>query len=313
MSAIVTVTLNPALDVATSVEALRPEIKMRCAPESRDPGGGGINVARVIRRLGGDVTAAFPVGGVTGEGLAARVAAEGVRALTWPVSGETRQGFTVCDRTSELEYRFVLPGPTLSEAEWRGCLAAFTAFDTPPAYVVASGSLAPGAPDDFHGQVAAAARAAGARPVVDASGEALAGALAAGVWLVKTNLQEMGEFLGHPLPDVHARVTAARKLIADGRAEAVALTLGSDGAMMITADRAWSAAAPPVEVRSSVGAGDSFLGGMVWALNEGRAMDDAFRLGVAAGSAALITPGTDLAMAADIWRLYDQVSVRPVT
>jgi 6-phosphofructokinase 2 len=149
MALIVTLTPNPAIDISTSVDEVVPVRKLRCEAARRDPGGGGINVARVVQRLGAEVTAIYPAGGCTGELLRRLVKREGVQSLAIPVAEETRESFTALDQKSGEQYRFVLPGAPLSEAEWCACLDALEAVDPLPPFVVCSGSLPPGVPDDF--------------------------------------------------------------------------------------------------------------------------------------------------------------------
>lgn len=312
MPNIVTVTINPAIDVSTSVERLEPSAKLRCGPGRRDAGGGGVNVARVVRRLGGDVLAIFPAGGLPGEMLIRLLGAEAVPTIAIPITGETREDFTILERSTGREYRFVLEGPHLSWSEWRACLDAAIKPGDGPAIIVASGSLPPGVPEDFHARLANNARAAGDRMVLDASGPALAGALKEGVYLIKPNLRELKDLTGRPLSSENERLAAAREIIAKGGAELVALTLGEEGALLVAADRAWRAAAMAILPVSSVGAGDSFLGGMVQALAAGQPLEDAFRQGVAAGSAALLSPGTTLCDAKDVRRLLPMVEIRSV-
>lgn len=312
MQNIVTVTLNPAIDVSTSVERLEPSIKLRCGPGQRDAGGGGVNVARVVRRLGGDVMAIFPAGGLAGEMLVRLLAAESVPTLAVSIAGETREDFTVLERSTGREYRFVLEGPRLSWAEWSACLESAIEPGDGPAIIVASGSLPPGAPEDFHARLASNAKATGHRMALDASGPALAAALKVGVYLIKPNLRELQDLTGRSLDDDGERLSAAREIIGRGGAELVALTLGEEGAMLVTADRAWRASALPIRPVSSVGAGDSFLGGMIHALANDLPLEDAFRLGVAAGSAALLSRGTTLCEATETRRLLPMVDVRPL-
>lgn len=312
MQSIVTVTINPALDVSTSVDRLEPSIKLRCGPGRRDAGGGGVNVARVVRRLGGDALAIFPAGGPSGDVLMNLLRAEAVSTLAVPIAGETREDFTVLERSTGHEYRFVLEGPRLSWTEWSACLDSAIEPGDGPALIVASGSLPPGVPEDFHARLANNAKAAGNRMVLDASGPALAAALREGVYLIKPNLRELQDLTGRPLDDERDRLAAAREIIGQGGAELVALTLGAEGALLVAADRAWRAAALPILPISSVGAGDSFLGGMVQALAAGQTLEDAFRQGVAAGSAALLAPGTSLCDAVEVRRLSPTVEIELV-
>jgi len=309
MEAIVTLTANPAIDVCTSTEEVAPTRKLRCAAARRDAGGGGINVARVARRLGGEVAAIYPAGGSTGALLKSLVEHEGVRGVAIAVTQETREDFTVLEQKSGNQYRFVLPGSPLVEPEWQACLAALAAMGKVPRYVVGSGSLPPGVPDDFHARAARIAKAGGAKMVVDTSGKALAAALKAGVYLVKPNLRELQELVHAPLSDQAERITACRRLIETGGAEVVALTLGAVGALLVTRQTAHLARSPPIAPVSAVGAGDSFVGGMVWSLAAGHGIVDAFRYGVAAGSAAVLNPGTELCHAGDVTRLYQCVEL----
>lgn len=312
MARFVTFTPNPALDLSTSVDQLVEAHKMRCDAPEVHPGGGGINVARVLHRLGGDVLAVFPAGGSTGERLHRLVQAEGVPDLKLDIAGDTRESFTAHERQSGHEYRFVLPGPSLRPEEWQAALSCLRQLSPAPAWVISSGSLPPGVPDNGHAQIANVARALGARMVVDSSGAALAQALDAGVWLIKPSLRELSELTGAALDTPAAQRDAARRLIAQGRTQKVALSLGSEGAMLVTASQCLQASALDVPVRSSVGAGDSFLAALVWALDQQADLAQALATGVAAGAAAVSTSGTALCQAADITRLRQQVRIHEV-
>lgn len=309
---IVTLTINPAVDIFVNVERVEPTRKLRCSAPKRDPGGGGINVARVAHRLGADVTAIYPIGGAIGKLLQRLVEREGIDSVVTPSHVETRENFTALEETSGEQYRFVLPGSKLHRAEWEACLDKLVLLSSPPKFIVASGSIPPGVPDDFYAAVARHAKQLGARMVLDTSGAAMAPALKEGVALIKPNQNELADFTGAALDSDASRVAACRTLIADGRTQAVALTLGEDGALLVTADRAWRAAPMEIEVVSTVGAGDSFLGGMVAALAGGQTWDAAFRMAVAAGSAAVMSAGTELCREEDVRRLLKEVRIRQV-
>jgi 6-phosphofructokinase 2 len=311
-SAIVTVTMNPAVDISAATGRVTPLHKLRCHAMRRDPGGGGINVARVVSRLGGEVTAIYPIGGFVGERLKRMVDAEGVKSVTIPLRDETREDFSVDDEAADEQYRFVLPGPSLAESEWLACLAALTALEPKPAFVCASGSLPLGVPDDFYARLADTVAGWGAKLVIDASGAALKAAVAAGVYLIKPNLVELGELAGAEPTNEATMIAAIRSLIASGCCEVVALTLGADGALLATADRVWRAAPLRVEVKSTVGTGDSFLGGLIWALAANLPLEEAFRYAVAAGSAAVLSPGTELCLSEDVRRLLSQVVIEDI-
>jgi 6-phosphofructokinase 2 len=309
-SPILCLTMNPTVDVSTHTARVVPADKLRCGPAEREPGGGGLNVARVIHRLGGDSLALYPAGGSSGTWLDAHLRQAGLASQSLPIAGETRESFTVQAQDSGLEYRFVLPGPTLVESEWQACLDA---IDTAaqPAFIVASGSLPPGVPDDFYGRLSRLARRRKVRMVLDSSGAALREGLQAGVFLVKPNLRELAELTGDALDTPAQWHASARSLIDNGQAEVVALSLGDQGALLVSANGAWRAPALPITLVSSVGAGDSFTGALVWALLAGQSLPEAFSWAMAAGSAALITPGTGLCRVEDIRRLQPQVRVQP--
>jgi 6-phosphofructokinase 2 len=312
VTAIVTLTINPAIDIFTNVERVEPTKKLRASAPKRDPGGGGINVARVVHRLGGDVVAIYPTGGALGKLLLRLVEREGIASLTTPSHAETRENFTAYEEATGQQYRFVLPGAALHRAEWQACLDVLAALEPKPVFVVASGSEPPGMPEDFFGRVAKLAKNLGAKPIIDTSGGALRAVLEEGVFMIKPNLAELSEFVGAPLNDETARVAACRELVVGGRAEIVALTLGQEGALLVTRDQVWRAQAMEIEPVSTVGAGDSFLGGMVSAMAAGATMVDAFRTGVAAGSAALLTPGTGLGQPEDVKRQLPLVRISEI-
>ena len=312
MPQIVTLTINPAIDIFVNVDHVESTRKLRCSAPKRDPGGGGINVARVAHRLGADVLAIYPIGGQIGKLLHRLVEREAIASLVTPSHVETRENFTAYEEETGAQYRFVLPGSRLHRAEWEAVLDRLASLTEPPKFVVASGSMPPGAPDDFFARVARQAKTLGARTVIDTSGPALAAALTEGVAVIKPNLVELAEYVAAPLERDEDRIAACREIAADGRAEIVALTLGDQGALLVTADRAWRALPLTIEAVSTVGAGDSFLGGLVAALAADKPLEDAFRVAVAAASAAVRTPGTGLCQPQDVERLLPDVQIKEI-
>ncbi|WP_321899217.1 1-phosphofructokinase family hexose kinase [Burkholderia cepacia] len=306
MTEIVTVTLNPAVDVSTSVEHIVDTHKLRCARPRRDPGGGGINVARTVHRLGGDCVALYLAGGPTGDVLTLLLEAEHVPSVRLRIAGETRENVCVTETATGREYRFLMPGPSVTAAEWRDCAARIAALQPTPRYLVLSGSLPPGAPDDLYATLARTAAANGSRVVVDAAGPALRAALDAGVHLVKPSLDELSALAGEPLDEASA-CRKAGELVAQGRADIVALTLGARGAWVVTRERALRLPGRPAAVCSTVGAGDSFVGGMIWALARGVPFDDACRYALAASAASVEHPGTALCTREDVERIHAEL------
>ncbi len=305
---ILTLTLNPSIDSACEADAVRHTQKTRTFGERIDPGGGGINVARVLDRLGARVHALFLAGGFTGRLLDELLAREGVERSGIAIDDETRMSVAVYERSTGVEYRFVPEGPEVSDAEWRRCLDGAAALECD--YLVASGSLPRGVPDDFHAQLAARLDPR-TRLILDTSGEALRQALrGGGLFLIKPSRGELEELVGAALPDVKSILAAASEIVARGQADHVAVTLGRDGAVLASRAGAEFVAAVPVETRSAVGAGDSFLAAMTYGFAAGADPPVALRLGIAAGAAAALTRGSDLSRAADIERLFAVASCR---
>jgi 6-phosphofructokinase 2 len=281
---------------------------VRTSHERYDPGGGGINVVRVIQELGGAAFAVYLSGGTTGPLLEALVRNAGINGRNIPIKGHTRVSYTVHERSSGLEFRFVPEGPEVAPTEWQACLSALDEVECE--YLVASGSLPRGVPEDFYVRVAAVAARKGAKLVLDTSGAALREASGRGLYLIKPSLGELQELVGRPLAVPTDQDAALQALIASGAAEMIALTLGRDGAVLATRDGLRRLKGVKVTPKSTVGAGDSFLAAMTLALSQGRDAKDAFALGVAAGTAAVLTMGTELCRRADVERLYKQIMAR---
>lgn len=313
MADIVTLTPNPAIDLSTSIDRVVPTRKLHCTAQKHDPGGGGVNVARVVKRFGGDVEAILPVGGFTGQLLRQLIDDENIPNRVIEAEAETREDFSVSELSTANQYRFVLPGLPLRETEWRGCLDALATTAPRPKFVVGSGSLPPGVPNDFYAQAAGIAGKLGSKFVLDTSGAPLAAALAHSVYMIKPNLHEMRELAGVTLANQNDWIAAARQYIEAGRVEVVALSLGHLGALLVTKGQALRAQPLAIKPVSAVGAGDSFLGAMIFSLANGDSLADAFRLATAAGSAALINEGTELCRPADVYRLYPLATIESVS
>jgi 6-phosphofructokinase 2 len=306
MAAIITLTMNPALDIATAVDHVVPTHKLRCAAPRYDPGGGGINVARAVHAMGGDALAIFPAGGAAGEMIRHLLQEEGVPHSPAAISGFTRESLAVEERASGAQYRFILPGPEIGDPDQRHCLDRLAAAAETAEYIVASGSLPLGVADDFYAGVAALAQRLGKHLVLDTSGAALKQA-GRGLYLLKPSLSELEALTGHPVQGERDEEAAARQLIEQGRAEVVVLSLGGRGAVLATADATERFPAIRVAAKSTVGAGDSMVAGVVLALSRGLPLRDAVRFGIAAGAAALLGSGTQLCRQADVERLYAQM------
>lgn len=332
---ILTLTMNPSIDKSSKVDHVRPEDKLRCERPRREPGGGGLNVSRAVLRLGGTSHAFFTAGGPTGELLGDLLEREGgereegagtggegggegdgegrlfIRPLE--VSGTTRENLFLREEGDQ-QFRFIFPGPELSEEEWGSCLDEVLdalrgeGGDDAPAWLVLSGSLPPGAPEDFYARLARDEVDREVRVVLDTSGAALEKGVEGGVDLLKPNVRELAQLAGRELESEEEQVEAARELLEAGHCRrAVVLSLGAGGVLRIDRDGERHFRTPTVPIRSKVGAGDSTVAGLVLALARGADLDDAVRHAVAAGAAAVMTPGTELCRREDAERLVDEV------
>lgn len=308
MRRIATLTMNPAVDLSGTVERMIVGGKSRCGEQNRDPGGGGINVARGIHELGGEVLALYPAGGNSGDELEALLDARGISQQRISVAGRTRENLAVREVSTGKPYHFVFTGPELAEEEWRRCLEALEKLEPTPDFLVLSGSLPPGVPDDFYAQIAKMANQREIRVVLDTSGSALRPALETGVYAVKPNRREF-QRLGVPHEADHdTYFDAMEKLIADGAAQVVIVTLGPEGALLVSQDGERShLRPPPTDDVSPVGAGDSFIALFVYQLARDKSLLEAFRYGVAAAAAAVTTPGAELYQSDCIEQMYRKI------
>jgi 6-phosphofructokinase 2 len=288
------------------VAALQPEIKMRCENTLVQPGGGGINVARAIRRLGGQAVALLPCGGANGQRLKKLLAEENVAYIAVDIDGNTRENLIVKDRSSGLQYRLNMPGPVLND---KACEALLEAVEVQPRldFLVVSGSLAPGMKADIFDELAAIATRKKARLVVDTSGEGLRRALFCGAWLAKLSVHELASLVGRKELGSMEEIRCAAGRIVERGAPMVVVSLGADGAYWIDGQQHGRISAPSVKTISTVGAGDSMVAGMVWSLAIGRQFAESVRYGVACGSAATMHPGTSLFKKSEVDPLLEQI------
>ena len=312
MSSIVTVTVNPAVDKSTATKHVVADRKLRCSDPEYDPGGGGINVARTVWRLGGEAKAFWSCGGLTGQMLGDLLDREGVSHEPVPIAGTTRENLTVLEESSGRQYRFGMPGPRLSQGELNDWENRMARLDPAPDYLVLSGSLPPDCDDAFYARLARRVNGS-CRVVLDASGAALLRGLETPVYLIKPNLRELGELAGRPAVHTDDEIAqVSRQLVLEGKVRVVVTSLGSGGVVLTTASQVMHIRAPTVPIRSRVGAGDSMVGGIVLALSRGMPLQEAVRFGVAAGAAAVMTDGTELCRREDVERLFAKMQSKEI-
>ncbi len=304
---IVTLTLNPALDVSSSVPVVSPSHKLRCQRPVREPGGGGINVTRVCQRLGEPSVAVVPIGGPAGQRISSLLDDEGIDARTIEIAGETRESISITEESTGHQYRFVLPGPSLSADEVAAAIAETTRAAAGSRCLVVSGSMPEGVPETIVADLVAAVGAT--KVLVDTSGPALAAALQSGAHLVKPSARELAQVVGRTL-DTEADITeAAVEVHRASEVEVLVASIGAGGAVVVDGRGVQRLRAPSVQVRSTVGAGDSMVAGLAVGVQRGMEADRATALGVAAGTAAVLTDGTGLCRTEDVERLLGAVVV----
>lgn len=301
---IVTLTVNPAIDISSEADVVRHTSKTRTYNEAIEPGGGGINVARVLRSLGVNVCATFLGGGMTGRVLDDLLSRAGIERRMIQIEDDSRISLTVVEKSTGHEFRFVPEGPDVTAREVESLLEGAASVECD--YFVASGSLPPGIPDNFYARLCSKVTKTGARFVLDTSGGALKAALdAGGIFLIKPSRGEFESLAGRSL-STDQLAGEAQRLVASGKVENVAITLGRDGAILASRDGTTISPAIPVEACSAVGAGDSFLAGMVYGFALGRPVEQAFRVGLASGAAAVLSCGSDLGKPEDLKRLVGE-------
>lgn len=306
MSKIVTITFNPCIDKTTSVKKLIPEKKLHCTEPTFEPGGGGINVARAIKKLGGNAVAIYPAGGYIGHFFSHLLEKEKVPAVVVPVEHAMRENVIVLEENSNQQFRFGFPGAKLNDHEWRQCLEEIEKMDDVE-FIVASGSIPEGVPHDIFAKLAVIAKNKNVKLIVDTSGGALKLAAKEGVYMMKPNIGELTWLAGKNELAIKDVPNAGRKIISQGNCEVLVISMGGDGAMLLTRDVEFIVRTPTVINRSTVGAGDSMVAGVVLQLSNGKRIEEAFVYGVASGTAATMNRGTELCHKHDVDRLYQEL------
>ena len=312
---IATVTLNPSLDEWITLPALRVGALNRASGFARYPGGKGINVSRVVHELGSPTVAFALAGGSDGQTLHTLLQELGIRHSFVSVNGTTRNNYKIRTTRPRALTEVNTAGPLVSAHALRVLQQRVIEHSPAPRCVVLSGSLPPRTPSSIYQRWIGTLTRRGTPTVLDASGAALRFGLRARPWLIKPNRQEAEELLGHSLRTYQACIHAVKQLVEGGPAFVI-LSLGADGALLARADdpsRVWHGRAPKIRVNSTVGAGDSLVGGFVTGWVRRWKWDEMFRLGIACGTATAMTPGTELCHQRDVQRIFARVTIRRVS
>jgi 6-phosphofructokinase 2 len=306
---IATVTLNPSLDRTVTVEELVMDEANRWTSLRRDPGGKGINVSRVIHELGGETVAYGFIGGIDGETLKHLLQQQAVPFDFTPIKGEIRSNFIIADLATYHQTRIDAPGPHIMRHELQKLVQKVKHISPKPDFLVFAGSVPPAVPADIYRQLIEAAKNNGIKTVLDSANKWLKEGIKAKPNVIKPNVHEAEELLGKHLRS-EAAIVKALKLLVDRGIEVAVISRGKDGLIAANGKMVLKAIPPQVEVRSTVGAGDSTIAGLVLKLNEGLAIDEACRWAVAAGTAATLTPGTELCRREDVVKLLSKVKIK---
>ena len=303
MNKIITLTVNPAIDKSTSVDGIRPNSKLRCNIPVYEPGGGGINVSRVIQELGGTSLCMYMAGGPTGTHLQNQLTALNIVQQVIPISGWVRENLAVTDTKNNEQYRFGMPGPIVEESEWKSALMQLDTVLSENDFLVVSGSLCPGMPVDFFAKVSKITKKNKAKYILDTSGEALIKGANEGVYLLKPNLGELATLCGINEISYVELESVAKNFLKNNPCEILVISMGPQGAMIVSNNEVNYIKAPIVFQKSTIGAGDSMVAGMVLALAQEKSISDMASYGVACGTAATMTEGTQLCKKKDVDKL----------
>ncbi|MGB4902716.1 MAG: 1-phosphofructokinase family hexose kinase [Saprospiraceae bacterium] len=301
---ILTITLNPSIDISVHVTKLIPEEKLRCEQYEKEVGGGGINVAKGLNRLGLDSCALFFSAGQNGRWVEQRLADDHQRILPVNVAGETRENITIDDISSHLEYRLVNKGKKISSLDLEKFWLKLNSINTAPEFVIVSGSFPPGINTRFSKAVAQWCARKGSRLVVDLPADQLLPWFSSNPFLIKPNLAEFYQLAGRKKMTTAQVIKQARQWISQHYAQHIAISMSASGGILATDQEVVELKAPSVKVQSTVGAGDSMVAGMIYQFSKKASLRDTLRMGLACGSAATIQKGTKLFDPTNARRLY---------
>lgn len=301
---IVTLTLNPAIDKSIEVDQLIPEKKMRCAEMIIEAGGGGINISKALAELGQKSTAVFPFGGFNGQLLTETLSGRNIALKPIEIKNCTRENIVITEVSTNKQYRFVMPGSKLDGKELTR-IKEVIADLREVSYLIVSGSIPPNVPNRFLSEIADIAHHKAMKLIVDTSGEPLREVLMKGVYLIKPNLSELCFLVGKKYLEPDEVDDAAYVIMNKGYCEAIVVSMGPAGAMLVTKKTRNKYFAPTVKKKSTVGAGDSMIAGIVYMLHNHKSLEEAVQFGIACGTATTINKGTQLFKKDDAFKFYD--------
>jgi 6-phosphofructokinase 2 len=292
---IITLTVNPALDKSAKIDGLIPKQKLSCHSIHYQPGGGGINISRMLKRLGSETNCIVTSGGDTGKRLTDLLEKESVQPKIIPVKEWTRENLSIVDTQSNLQYRFGMPGNELSKTELESIKKLLKKIVKPKDILVLSGSLCKKMPDDYYAQLIKLFSDKDINIVIDTSGQALIEALKENVYLIKPNQRELAQLAEKEFMYTAEQETFAMELVKSKKAQYVVVSLGARGAFIACNDGVFYKTTPSVKVKSTIGAGDSMVAGLLYGIQNEFPPEKMLKWGVACGVATTMGEGTSLA------------------
>lgn len=303
---IYTLTLNPAVDRELTVPAMEFDSVLRASGARVDFGGKGFNVSRLLKGLGASSTAVGFLGGRAGELLQDGLQSLGIGTdFVW-VPEETRTNVSIVTESHDHYIKVNEKGPLVDETKQKELLDKIDSLAKRGDWWVLAGSLPPGVGDDFYARIVNILVKHEAQAILDTSGESLRLGCAEKPYLLKPNAEEAHALTGLPM-DTPAEIAVAAAKTRELGAQNVVISMGKSGALLHTAEGTWLTHSPKIKEKNPIGAGDSMVGGLVWALTQGIALKEALGWGVASGAATASLPGTEVGSRPFIEELFSQV------
>jgi 1-phosphofructokinase family hexose kinase len=303
---IYTLTLNPAIDRELTVTEVQFDAVLSAVKSQVDFGGKGFNVSRLLKSMGMPSTALGFVGGRTGERLRSGLQALDIATDFVSISGETRTNISIVTEKHDHYIKVNEKGPLVDEAKQRELLDKIASTAAAGDWWVLAGSLPPGVPDSFYAQIIEILNERNAVTVLDTTGESLRLGCEAKPFIVKPNVEEAQKLTGLPVDTPSQIATAAAELRSLGT-QNVVISLGKKGALLQTAEESWLVHGPKIKEKNPIGAGDSMVGGLVWALTQDITLKEALGWGVASGAATASLSGTEVGSRLLIEELFSRV------
>lgn len=308
---IYTVTLNPTLDITYVVKDLQRDETNIASQVLKGPGGKGINVSRALHNLRVDSLALALIGGFTGTEVEFLLHKEGLLLWLVRIASETRTNVVIMNQKDGTQMSITAQGPRVKPVEHQTLVRILDEITQAPGHLVLSGSIPPAVHPDIYDHLIRSAKGKGLITVLDTSGEPLRAGIMAGPHLIKPNRHELENLVGRKLSEEKELLEAARSIVASG-VQTVVVSLGEEGALMVDTERAWRGRGPVIRGKDTVGAGDSMVAGLLMGMLQAKPPDEIFRMGLACGTAAVMSPAQQLSKPGTFKRALPGIKVEEI-